>query len=224
MKRLETGLGAVLFPKRGVSATELLLAANLVVTAILLAVWRDDYGTNLRRWMLDGWYAVSADGNYARFLSTLFLHLDSRHLAANMASLLAASGAVEFLAGTRWALGTYLITGIAAAVASYLSRGGPPLSVGASGAIFGLLGCTVAFLLRRRHMFNYAKRWKVWRVYIPLFVLVFVPAIANADVTAHVGGVVSGLILGALVRPHPRVVHLGKMDSLEEMEPSEQEE
>jgi rhomboid protease GluP len=166
--------------------------------------------------MQEGWYAVSAEGDYARFLPTLFLHVDSRHLAANMVSLLAASGAVEFLAGGRWALGTYLVTGLAAAVASYVNRGGPPLSVGASGAVFGLVGCTIVFLVRRRHLFNYAKRWKVWRVYIPLFVLVFVPALANADVSAHAGGFACGLILGAVIPPHPRVLYLGRLDSLEE--------
>lgn len=214
--RPSSNFGEILFPRRGVSATEFLLAANLLVAAVLLVVWGDGYRTHLRQWMQDGWHAVSAEGDYVRFLPTLFLHVDFRHLAANMVSLLAASGAVEFLAGGRWALGTYLVTGLAAAVTSYLDRGGPPLSVGASGAVFGLLGCTVAFLVRRRHMFNYAKRWKVWRVYIPLFILVFLPALANADVSAHAGGFASGLILGAVIPPHPRVPYLGKLDTLED--------
>jgi rhomboid protease GluP len=222
-KRLETGPGEVLFPKRGASATEFLLAANLVVAAVLLITWGEGYRTHLRQWMQDAWHAVSAGEEYVRFLPTLFLHVDSRHLAANMVSLLAASGAVEFLAGARWALGTYLATGLAGAVTSYLDRGGPPLSVGASGAVFGLLGCAVAFLVRRRHLFNYAKRWKVWRVYIPLFILVFLPALAHADVSAHAGGFASGLILGAVIPPHPRVAHLGRLDSLEEIERSEPE-
>jgi rhomboid protease GluP len=125
---------------------------------------------------------------------------------------------VEFLAGGRWALGVYLVTGLAAALVSYLGHGAPPLSVGSSGAVFGLLGCTIAFIVRRRSMFNYAKRWKVWRVYIPLFVLLFLPALGNADVHAHAGGFACGLLLGLLLPPHPRVRYLGKIDSLEEVE------
>lgn len=222
-KPLSTDVREILFPRRGVSATEFLLAANLVVAAVLLVLWSDGYRPHLRQWMQDAWRAVSAEGEYVRFLPTLFLHVDSRHLAANMVSLLAASGAVEFLAGARWVLGTYLVTGLAGAVTSYLDRGGPPLSVGASGAVFGLLGCTVVFLVRRRHLFNYAKRWKVWRVYIPLFILVFLPALANADVSAHAGGFASGLILGAVIPPHPRVPYLGRLDTLEEIERPEPE-
>ena len=218
MKPPTTSLREVLFPKRGVSATELLLATNLAVAAVLLVLWGDDYGTNLRRWMLGAWHAVHEQRAYGRFLSTLFLHANAGHLAANMMALLAASGAVEFLAGGRWALAVYLVTGLAAALVSYLGHGAPPLSVGSSGAVFGLLGCTIAFIVRRRSMFNYAKRWKVWRVYIPLFILLFAPALANADVHAHAGGFACGLILGAWLPPHPRVRHLGRMDSLEDAE------
>lgn len=223
VKRPSLSLREVLLPKLGLSTTELLLATNIAVAAVLLAVWRDDYGTNLRSWMLDSWHAVHSDQAYERFLPTLFLHINLGHLAANMAALLAASGAVEFLAGGLWALVAYFVTGLAAALVSYLGHGAPPLSVGASGAVFGLLGCTVAFIVRRRSMFNYAKRWKVWRVYIPLFILLFMPALANADVHAHAGGFVCGLILGFCLPPHPRVGYLGRMDSLEDAEASEPE-
>ncbi len=223
MKLSTTSLRDVLFPKRGVSATEILLATNLAVAVVLLVLWGDDYDTNLRRWMMDAWHAVHGHRAYGRYLSTLFLHANAGHLAANMMALLAASGAVEFLAGGRWALAAYLVTGLAAALASYLGHGAPPLSVGASGAVFGLLGCTIAFIVRRRSMFNYAKRWKVWRVYIPLFVLLFLPALGNADVHAHAGGFACGLLLGLLLPPHPRVRYLGKIDSLEEVESSDPE-
>ena len=221
MRRPTTDLREVLFPSRGVSATEFLLATNLAVAGLLLVLWRDNYAPNLLGWMTDGWYAVRAERAYGRFLPTLFLHLNAGHLVANMLALLAASGAVEFLAGGRWALACYLITGLAAALASYLGHGRPPLSVGASGAVFGLLGCTVAFIVRRRRVFNYAKRWKVWRVYLPLFVLLYLPALANADVHAHAAGFACGLILGPWLPPHPRVPYLGRMDSLEDVETPE---
>ena len=213
-----TSVREVLFPKRGISATEILLATNLVVAAILLAAWRDDYAASLRGWMQEAWHAVSAEHAYGRFVSSLFMHASPAHLAANMTALLAASGAVEFLAGGAWAIVVYLVTGLAAALVSYLGHGQPPLSVGASGAVFGLLGSTIAFVVRRRPTFNYAKRWKVWRVYIPMFVLLFLPALANADVHAHAGGFASGLLMGAWLPPHPRVAYLGKIDSLEEVE------
>jgi membrane associated rhomboid family serine protease len=213
-----TDLREILFPKRGVSATELLLAANLVTAALLFAIWGRDYSANVRQWAWDAWHAVRVDRAYGRFLPTIFLHAGPGHLASNMTALLAASGAVEFLAGAGWVLLAYLVTGLGAAWVSYVGHGSPPLSVGSSGAVFGLLGCAVSFIVRRRHMFNYAKRWKVWRVYIPLFILLFVPAIARADVHAHAGGFGCGLILGLLLPPHARVVRLGAIDSLSEDE------
>jgi rhomboid protease GluP len=214
-----TGLRQTLFPKRGVSATELLLATNMIVAVILFVAWGRDYSENLRQWALGSWHAVQADRDYVRFLPTIFLHAGPGHLASNMTALLAACGTVEFLAGGGWAAVAYLVTGLVAAWASYLGHGAPPLSVGSSGAVFGLLGCAVSFIIRRRHLFNYAKRWKVWRVYIPLFILLFVPAIANADVHAHAGGFACGLLLGLWLPPHPRIAQLGAVDSLSDDDP-----
>jgi len=214
-----TTVRETLFPKRGFSATEILLAANMLVAAALFAVWGRDYGENLRQWALDGWRAVHVEGAYGWFVPTLFLHVGPSHLASNLTALLAASSAVEFLAGGPWTLVVYFVTGLAGAWVSYQGHAAPPLSVGASGAIFGLLGCAASFIVRRRRMFNYAKRWKVWRVYIPLFILLYVPAIANADVHAHAGGFACGLILGFLLPPHARIAYLGAIDSLGDDEP-----
>ena len=137
---LVTGLREVLFPKRGLSATELLLAINLTVAAALFLAWGRDYGVNLRHWADGWWSAVRADQAYGWWPPTIFLHGGPGHLACNMMALLVASGAVEFLVGGRWALATYLVTGLGGAWASYVGHGAPPLSIGASGAILGLFG------------------------------------------------------------------------------------
>jgi rhomboid protease GluP len=138
-----------------------------------------------------------------------------------MIALVAAAGAVEFVAGGRWTLAVYLVTGLGAAWVSYAGHGAPPLSVGASGAILGLFGCTVTFVIRRRREFNTAQRWKVWRVYVPLFALLFLPVIANADVHAHAGGFACGLLLGLWLPPHPRVRALAAVDPLADGDPGE---
>jgi rhomboid protease GluP len=209
-----TGLREILFPKRGLSATELLLAINLAVAAALLLAWGRDYGVNLRHWAAVWWSAVRADQAYGWWLPTIFLHAGPGHLARNMIALLVASGAVEFLVGGRWTLAAYLVTGLCAAWVSYVGHGAPPLSIGASGAILGLLGCTVSFIIRRHRMFNYAQRWKVWRVYVPLFILLLLPILVNADVHAHAGGFACGLVLGLWLPPHARIRNLAAVDSL----------
>ena len=224
MEAPTTGVRDTLFPRRGFSATEVLLAANLLVAAILFTAWGPEYLPSLRQWSVEGWHAVRADRAYGWFLPTLFLHAGPTHLASNMTALLAAAGTVEFLCGAGWTIAAYLVTGFAGAWVSYAGHGAPPLSVGASGAIFGLLGCALSFIVRRRRMFNYAKRWKVWRVYVPLFVLLFVPAIVNADVHAHAGGFACGLVLGLLLPPHRRIAYLGAIDALSDDEPETKEE
>lgn len=204
----------MLFPKRGLSATEFLVAVNLAVAAILFAAWGAEYQANLYAWTESWWAAVRSDHAYAWWLPTIFLHAGPGHLARNMIALVAASGAVEFLIGGRWSLAVYLLTGLGAAGVSYAGHGHPPLSVGASGAILGLFGCTVTFVIRRRREFNTAQRWKVWRVYVPLFALLFLPVIVNADVHAHAGGFACGLALGLWLPPHPRVRALAAVDPL----------
>ena len=188
---------------------------------MLLAAWGEDYGANLRASTAEWWSAVRSDGAYGWWLPTIFLHAGAGHLARNMIALAAASGAVEFLIGARWALATYLVTGLGASWVSYAGHGAPPLSVGASGAILGLFGCTVSFVIRRRREFNTAQRWKVWRVYVPLSALLLLPVIANADVHAHAGGFACGLLLGLWLPPHPRVRELAAVDSLADEDPEE---
>ena len=209
-----TGLREVLFPTRGLSATELLLAINLIAAAVLFLAWGRDYAVNLHHWAEGWWSAVRAEHAYGWWLPTIFLHVGPGHLVRNMVALLVAAGTAEFLVGGRWTLAAYLVTGLGAAWVSYVGHDAPPLSIGASGAILGLLGCTVSFIIRRRRMFNYAQRWKVWRVYVPLFVLLLLPVLVNADVHAHVGGFACGLVLGLWLPPHARIHKLAEVDSL----------
>lgn len=211
-------LRGVLFPKQGFSATELLLAANVTVAALLFALLGSRYAFALREWAGARWIDVHTHGAYGWFLPTLFLHAGPGHLASNLLALIGAAGAVEFLMGGGWAVAIYLLTGIGAAWISYTGHGGPPLSIGASGAILGLVGCAVSFIVRRRRLFNYAQRWKVWRVYVPLVLLVFLPTLVHADVHAHTGGFVCGFALGFFVPPHRRVALLAAEDSLRDEE------
>ncbi len=204
----------ILFPRRGLSATETLILLNLGVAAALLALWGRSYPLELRTWSVAAWHAVRSDHAYGWWVASLFVHADAAHLSRNMVALLAGAGAVEFLMGGGWAFAVYLLTGLAGAWASFVGHGHPPLSIGASGAIFGLVGATLSFIIRRRKLFLYAQRWKVWRVYLPLFVLLFLPALANADVHAHFGGFVPGLVLGLIIPPHPRVTQLAAVDPL----------
>jgi len=198
----------VLFPSRGLSATEALIAINLLVAVVLLMRGGAGYLEEVRIWTDGWWHAVRGHRAYWWWVPTLFIHAGPDHLLGNMVSLVAGAGAVEFLMGRAATTAIYLAGGIGGAWLSYLGHDQPPLSIGASGAIFGLAGCTAAFLVRRRRLFSHRQQWKTRRVYLPLWVLFFLPSLLHADYWAHVGGLVTGLLVGAFVPPHPRVLGL----------------
>jgi membrane associated rhomboid family serine protease len=124
---------------------------------------------------------VQARHLYPLWVPTLFMHADLGHLGRNMISLLGSAGAVEYLLGRGWTVGLYLATGIAGAALSYLGHGRPPLSIGASGAIFGLFGAVAGYLLRHYGTLSSWQRWKARRVYAPLLVLLILPSLFHGD-------------------------------------------
>ena len=203
------GIRDILFPRRGLSATEALILANLVVALVLFFVLSGElYLTRVRAWTDGWWHAVRDDHAYWWWVPTIFMHAGPGHLFGNMISLLATAGAVEFLMGRRWSYTVYVLTGLAGMALSYFGHDRPPLSIGASGAVFGLAGCTLAFVIRRYRSFTYRQRWKARRVYVPLFVLLFLPSLLHADYLGHTGGLVTGLLLGTLIPPHRRILEL----------------
>lgn len=198
-------LREILFPRRGLSATEGLILLNLLVSMVLIVALGSRYTLTVRDWTTEWWYAVAGHRAYFYWLFTIFMHAGPEHLGGNMISLLAGAGAVEFVAGKRWTVVVYVLTGVVGMVVSYWGHSGPPLSIGASGAVFGLLGAVVAFLIRRHRAFSLRQRWKSRRIYLPLFVALYLPSLLNADYFGHVGGLVAGLLLGFFLPPHRRL-------------------
>jgi rhomboid protease GluP len=145
-----------------------------------------------------GPYTLS--GDWWRLLTYMFLHGGLMHIAFNMWCLWDLGALCESLYG-RWTFGAvYLMTGIAGGVASVAWNSAVP-SVGASGAIFGLAGALIAsFYLGEFSLPSFAIRGTlrslVFFVGFNVFFGTLFPGIDNA---AHVGGLVSGMILGALI-------------------------
>jgi rhomboid protease GluP len=150
------------------------------------------FGANVGAWTLSGqWW---------RLLTYMFLHGNLLHIAFNMWCLWDLGALCESLYG-RWTyLSIYLLTGVSAGLTS---AGWHPMvpSVGASGAIFGLAGALIAsFYLGEFSLPSIAIRGTLRSLIVFVAFNVFFgslfPGIDNA---AHAGGLVSGLILGALI-------------------------
>ena len=186
------------------AVTQVIFGANVAVfLAMLLAIGPTmltgpagqrlvDFGANF------GPYTVG--GQWWRLLTCIFVHSGLLHIASNMYGLWILGRLAESLYG-RWTFAViYLLCGLLGSVASVLWNPNV-LSVGASGAVFGIAGALfTSFYLGEFSVPRDAVMGTVRSLAVVLGVnLLFGAAASHIDNAAHVGGLVMGLILGALI-------------------------
>ncbi len=137
---------------------------------------------------------------YYRMFTCLFLHFGIDHLLNNMVMLGALGWNLEQEIGRVRFLVIYFVSGIAGNILSLfydLSTGNPAVSAGASGAIFGLMGALLyVVILNRGRLGRLSGRGMLIMVALSLY---FGFASSGVDNLAHIGGLVSGFILAALL-------------------------
>jgi rhomboid protease GluP len=146
-----------------------------------------------------------AGGQYWRLITAMFLHIGLAHLAFNMYALYSLGRDIEGFYGSLRFLAIFFISGLAGNVAYYI-LGPNAVSAGASGAIFGLIGAEVAFLVSNRSLFGSFRRQRLLNLAFLIVVnLAFGFMNRGINNLAHLGGLVSGLILGFALTPRHRV-------------------
>lgn len=146
---------------------------------------------------------ATADGEWWRFASAMFLHFGAVHLTMNMFALWDGGKLVERMYGPWRFLTIYGLAGLSGNLLSLVMQGNQAVSGGASGAIFGIYGALICYVwLARRLMAPAEFRWLFWgaSAFSALTIVMgfLVPGIDNA---AHIGGFVSGLCWGAILVP-----------------------
>jgi len=184
-----------------ITLTHVIFGANLAVfIAMVLASGSADFdGRELVHWGANyGPFTLS--GAWWRLLSYMFVHGGFFHIAMNMWCLWQMGALCESLYG-RWTYAAiYLLTGIAGGLATLAWHPGVP-SVGASGALFGLTGALIAsFYLGEFSLSGIHIRGTLTSLlFFAGFSLFFGSVFPGIDNACHVGGLVSGLMLGALI-------------------------
>src|ERR1035438_8114630 len=184
-----------------ISLTQIIFGANVAVflaTAYASSSVMDFPGDVLYWGANYGPYTLS--GQWWRLVTYMFLHGGLMHIAFNMWCLWDLGALCESLYG-RWTFAAiYLITALAGGRASVGWNPGT-LSVGASGAIFGLAGALIAsFYLGEFSMPRVAIQGTLRSLlFFVGFNVLFGSMISGIDNACHAGGLVSGLILGALI-------------------------
>jgi len=139
-------------------------------------------------------------GELWRLITSMFLHGGWLHWLANSWALYQLGTLYEVLFGSKRFTLIYFSTGIVAGLASSMYNHGP--AVGASGAIFGILGAFI-FSIRRSPLYR-NQPWTRNLIAQLVFWIVVNIAIGYSlpfiDNVAHIGGLVSGLIMGLI--PH----------------------
>lgn len=130
-----------------------------------------------------------------RLLSAVFLHGSLLHIFFNMSSLVWLGINLERHVRTARFLVLYVFSGLLGFVASWWWNDGGIASVGASGAVFGLVGGCVAWLLVRRDPMWH--RLLISNLIVAV-ALAFIAQGANfrVDHAAHLGGFVAGFVIG----------------------------
>ncbi|MDR2805905.1 MAG: rhomboid family intramembrane serine protease [Dysgonamonadaceae bacterium] len=141
------------------------------------------------------------DGQWWRLLTSTFLHSGIVHILYNMLALWLAGMALEKKTGTRTFIVSYLITGVCASIVSVMWHDqAPVVGVGASGAIFGLFGVSLTLIFAKRYAPSSAKALLIM-ILICAGSSLFMGLIGNVDNSAHIGGLLSGMLIGLFIFP-----------------------
>jgi membrane associated rhomboid family serine protease len=138
-------------------------------------------------------------GEYWRLITPIFFHASLLHIFFNMYALYNIGRVIEPPLGYARFLMIYFFSGVAGGFASFLLT--PSYSLGASGAIFGLIGALAVFLLRHKRLLGPVGRSMLTNV---LFIIVMNLAISfspGIDLWGHVGGLTAGAALAWLLGP-----------------------
>jgi rhomboid protease GluP len=143
-----------------------------------------------------------AAGDYWRLLTAMFLHIGPMHLAFNAFALYSLGMDLERYYGSlRFAL-IYFLSGLIGGTLYFVI--GPPnvLSAGASGAIFGLIGAELAYIVTNRRLFGPMGRQRLTNLVVLLAVnLLLGFTVAGINNIVHIGGFLGGLGLGFALTP-----------------------
>lgn len=198
MKRLEHATPRV-FVTPAIIAINMLVFVAMAVSGVhilqpdgrMVVTWGSNFGP------------YTTGGQWWRLFTSMFLHFGIIHLGMNMWALSYSGRIVERLYGNAHFALLYVVAGLSGSIASLLWN---PMvnSAGASGAIFGVFGAQLAFMLNRSNQVP-ARIMQEQRTSTIIFIfysLLFGMSHKGIDNAAHLGGLVGGLFMGwLLARP-----------------------
>lgn len=176
------------------TVTYVLIGINVAAFLVQVALGINEVAVNLGMWPV----GIAVNDEWYRLVTAAFLHGSWLHIAFNMLVLFTVGPTLERVLGHLRFIVLYLFAAVGGAVASYAFSDLRTVSVGASGAIFGLMG---ALVVAGRRL-----RYDITQVLVLLGINVVIGFISpGVDWRAHLGGLVTGAVVAAiLVLPRGR--------------------
>ncbi|GGK34996.1 putative rhomboid protease YdcA [Caldalkalibacillus thermarum] len=173
------------------------VTALIAINTVLFVLIRFPGIGDMIRYYGVGQNLAIAMGEYWRLVTPIFLHYRLMHFLFNSFALIIFAPAMERLLG-RWKfIGLYLATGVAGNVGTFLFGPDYYAHLGASGALYGLLGLYLYMVLFRKDLIDPASSQIVTTILvIGLFYTIVMPGV---NLYAHLFGFLSGLAFGPLV-------------------------
>jgi membrane associated rhomboid family serine protease len=206
-KRISAGVRRGAFEGTGALMTKILLGVNIliyVVTAAQGGGLNSPGGSLFLRWLLYG--PAVANGDWWRLITSAFLHANLLHIAFNMYFLWFVGSAVEQALGRGRFLLIYFVSALAGS-AGALVLTPKEFTVGASGALFGILGA--ALVLERQR--NFVLGGSALALIVINLILSF--TLSNISIGGHIGGLIGGilctLVLSKFGRGHAAYSRVG---------------
>lgn len=179
-------------PKKPV-VTNILLAIMTLFMIVMTVIGNGT--TDTKTLYLFG--ALINDGNPVRLFTSMFIHIGILHFLMNAWALNILGKQVENFYGHGKTLIIFLYSGIVGNLVSLLFLGESTISAGASGAIFGLMGALLYFAINQRTYMGEALKKEILPVII--INLVFGMMLPSINMYAHIGGLISGIIVSIAV-------------------------
>lgn len=161
------------------------------------------HGLSLRGVVQSGaldWPDVVQGGQWWRVVTSMFVHMGMAHIGLNMVSL-ASLYVVEWLLGSAMFLTTYVVSGVVGNLVTLLLSSHQEIAAGASGAIFGIFG--VALYMSLKGILTKAARNQL--LIILVINLVYGFSSTNIGNSAHIGGLIAGVVLAAGFVARPQI-------------------
>jgi membrane associated rhomboid family serine protease len=186
--RVTQGLRRASYEGTGALVTKTLVAINVGVYLLELALGGEVNGTNNTIYEHGALFGpLVADGDWWRLFTAAFLHYGPIHLAFNMLALWIFGSALEQVLGRGRFILLYVVSGLAGSAGALLFSPNA-VTVGASGAIFGLMGAALVLERQRTYVFGGGALGLI------VVNLVFTFAIPGISIGGHLGGLVGGAL------------------------------